>query len=118
MSKSFVQRGEVIDVLSAAAYAAGDGVLIGQLFGIAETATTASGQSFALRVAGVVRIKKDTSLAINAGDALWWVPASSGSTRPRPRSSRSELLRKRRRHRMSTSTCCSIRPRPAVVPNG
>lgn len=75
MATSLVQKGEVITVPSPGS-TAGVGLLIGQLFGIAET-TSLSGQQVALRVTGVVRIAKDTNLVISAGDVVYWVPASN-----------------------------------------
>lgn len=59
---------------TASSVAAGGGVLVGKLFGIAENdiaATTAAADA-QLRVRGVVQIKKAGSLAVAVGDTLYW----------------------------------------------
>jgi predicted RecA/RadA family phage recombinase len=61
---------------TASSIAAGVGVLVGQLFGVAESdiaATTAApAQGAELRVRGGVQIKKAASLAVGIGDVLYW----------------------------------------------
>lgn len=63
---------------TASSIAAGAGVLVGQLFGVAEkdipatTAIPAAGEGAQLRVRGVVQIAKAGSLAVGIGDALYW----------------------------------------------
>ncbi len=58
--------------------AAGGGVLVGALFGVAEldvavtTAAPAADAGAQLRVRGVVQIAKTGSLAVGIGDALYW----------------------------------------------
>ena len=58
--------------------AAGKGVLLGNIFGVAEndvaatTAAPAAGFGAQLRVRGVVQINKTGSLAVGIGDALYW----------------------------------------------
>ena len=59
---------------TAASIAAGGGVLIGKLFGVAEldipvTTVAAPAQ---LRVRGAIQIKKAGTLAVAIGDALYW----------------------------------------------
>lgn len=54
--------------------AAGKGVLVGNLFGVAENdiaATTAAADA-SLRVRGAVQIQKAGSLAVAIGDVLYW----------------------------------------------
>ena len=61
---------------TASSIAAGKGVLVGKLFGVAENdiaATTAApAQGAELRVRGVVNIAKAGSLAVAIGDTLYW----------------------------------------------
>jgi predicted RecA/RadA family phage recombinase len=63
---------------TASPIAAGTGVLVGKLFGVAENdiaATTAAPTGAAvaqLRVRGGVQIKKAGSLSVAIGDALYW----------------------------------------------
>lgn len=63
---------------TASSIAAGQGVLQGNLFGVAEmsmassSAAPAAGAGAQLRVRGVVQITKTGSLAVGIGDALYW----------------------------------------------
>jgi predicted RecA/RadA family phage recombinase len=59
---------------TSASVPAGQGVLVGNLFGVAENdiASTASAADFPLRVRGGVEIKKAGSLAVAVGDVLYW----------------------------------------------
>lgn len=59
---------------TASSVPAGGGVLVGNLFGVAEldiAATTAAANA-PLRVRGVVQVTKTGSLAVGIGDALYW----------------------------------------------
>ena len=64
----------VVSASSAASVPGGQGVLVGKLFGVAETdyASSASVQDMQLRVRGVVQIKKAGTLAVAIGDTLYW----------------------------------------------
>jgi len=70
----------VVEVLfsTGSSVPAGQGVLVGNLFGVAEldvaatTAAPAAGAGAQLRVRGVVQIKKAGSLAVAIGDTLYW----------------------------------------------
>lgn len=72
-------RQDVANVVSvafstASSIAAGKGVLVGKLFGVAETdiaATTAAAEA-QLRVRGAVQIQKAGSLSVAIGDTLYW----------------------------------------------
>ena len=63
---------------TASSIPAGQGVLVGKLFGVAEldvaatTAAPAAGAGAQLRVRGGVQIKKAGSLAVAIGDTLYW----------------------------------------------
>lgn len=72
MSKTFVQKGDVVTVIApAGGVSSGDGVLIGSLFGIA-THDAAAGAELELGVSGVWDIAADTSLVIDEGDRVFW----------------------------------------------
>lgn len=59
---------------TSASVAAGGGVLVGNLFGVAENeiASTSAAVACQLRVRGVVQITKTGSLAVGIGDTLYW----------------------------------------------
>ena len=70
--KNFVQPGDIVDIVApSGGTTSGVGVLVGQLFGIAETTATA-GNRVAIAVTGVFDIAKTSALAITAGDPLYW----------------------------------------------
>lgn len=59
---------------TSASVAAGGGVLVGNLFGVAESdvVSTSAAVDVQLRVRGVVQITKTGSLSVAIGDALYW----------------------------------------------
>ena len=81
MSK-FVRQsvGNILEVAfsTASSIPAGQGVLVGNIFGVAEldvastSAAPAAGAGAQLRVRGAVQIKKAGTLAVAIGDALYW----------------------------------------------
>lgn len=75
MMKTFVQPGDVISTAALANVAAGGGVLVGSLFGVATQAAT-TGQLVPIVVEGVVEIAKDPALVINLGDRVFWDPTN------------------------------------------
>lgn len=66
--KNFVQKGEYLEVTAPAAIASGDGVLIGDLFGVAVT-DIANGENGILSVEGVYEIAKATD--VGSGGTIW-----------------------------------------------
>ena len=78
MSKGVRQHEAAVIPVSfstASSIPSGQGVLVGNIFGVLEgpdfAATTAAAEAN-LRVRGVVNIKKAGSLAVAAGDVLYW----------------------------------------------
>jgi predicted RecA/RadA family phage recombinase len=70
--RNYVQRGDNITIPAAPRdIESGEGVLIGELFGVA-TGPVASGDSFVLLTAGVVELGKDTTSAFDLGDTVGW----------------------------------------------
>lgn len=70
--KNFVQSGDSLSLIPAAAVASGVGYLFGtSLFGVAAT-DVASGASGSFVTEGVVEIAKTSALAISVGDRLYW----------------------------------------------
>ena len=70
--QGFIQDGATLEVTAPAAVTSGVGVLVGtNLFGVA-LGDAASGALVRIRTEGVVDIAKNTSLAISAGDRVYW----------------------------------------------
>lgn len=70
--RNYVQAGEVLPLVPAAAVASGVGYLFGAgLFGVACN-DVASGATGEFRTQGVVTIGKTSALAIAVGDRLFW----------------------------------------------
>ncbi|GGL52151.1 DUF2190 family protein [Wenxinia marina] len=69
--RNFVQPGESITVTAAAAAASGDGVKLGQLFGIA-SGDAAIGEPLVLTTRGVFDMPKVSTDAFAVGDAVYW----------------------------------------------
>jgi len=59
MARNFVQEGDRLTILSTGAVAPGALVVHGQLAGIAQNRTTASGQDLTLQLSGVVEMPKE-----------------------------------------------------------
>jgi predicted RecA/RadA family phage recombinase len=69
--KNFVQQGETLTVVAPYAVSAGQGVLVGSLFGIAVN-DALIGASVEIRTEGVYEVAKTSALAISQGDVLYW----------------------------------------------
>lgn len=69
--KTYVQPGEVLDLVPGADVASGVGYLFGTLFGVA-TASVLNGATGEFITQGVVTIGKTSALAISVGDRLFW----------------------------------------------
>lgn len=75
--QNYVQKGEVITMTPTAGnVAAGQGLLVGTLFGVA-TANVAQNTPGEFITEGVVDIAKTSALEITAGSRVFWVPGSS-----------------------------------------
>lgn len=69
--KNFIQVGDQLTIPAPAAVSAGDGVLVGSLFGVAIT-SAASGADVAIRTHGVHDLPKATGQAWTLGQLLYW----------------------------------------------
>jgi predicted RecA/RadA family phage recombinase len=69
--KTFIQHGELLTVTAPAAVSSGDGVLLGNLFGIA-VADAASGASVALATEGVYLLPKLSTAVLAQGARVSW----------------------------------------------
>lgn len=69
--KNFVQKGENITVAAPAAVSSGAGVLVGALFGVANS-DAAIGENLTLATVGVFELPKVTLDAIAVGAAVFW----------------------------------------------
>lgn len=77
--KNYIQRGENITVPAPAAVASGDGVLVGALFGVANS-DAESGADLVLSTVGVFTLPKLTTDAVTVGAALYWDDANGEVT--------------------------------------
>jgi predicted RecA/RadA family phage recombinase len=66
--KNFVQNGKYLEITAAAAINSGDGVLVGDLFGVA-VADIANGENGILSVEGVYELAKATD--VGSGGTIW-----------------------------------------------
>ena len=70
--KNFIQRGDMITVTApTGGVTSGQGVLVGNLFGIAAT-TAAEGESVEIATVGVYELRKLVSAVITAGVRVAW----------------------------------------------
>jgi predicted RecA/RadA family phage recombinase len=70
--KNFIQRGDMITVTAPmGGVTSGQGVLVGNLFGVAAT-TVAEGESVEIATVGVYELPKLVSAVIAAGDKVSW----------------------------------------------
>ncbi|MEM9838535.1 MAG: capsid cement protein [Pseudomonadota bacterium] len=75
--KNFVQPGNAVTVPAPTAITSGDGVLIGELFGVAST-DAASGADVALQASGVFDLPKEaTTDTYSLGDPVEWDAANT-----------------------------------------
>lgn len=68
--KNYVQAGDAIDIIAPANITAGQGLLIGDLFGVV-LADAASGAPAVIQTEGVFTLRKATG-TINAGVRVFW----------------------------------------------
>ena len=74
--KNYVQKGENITVTAPAATTSGEGVLIGNLFGIA-AGDAAIGEDLDLVTVGVFAMPKVSTDVLAVGDLVYWDAANS-----------------------------------------
>jgi len=77
--KNYIAEGDVIQVDAPANVSSGDGVLVGQFFGIATT-TEVSGDPVQIKTTGVVDITKVSAQAWTVGAAIYWDDAADNAT--------------------------------------
>lgn len=77
--KNFIQSGAVITVPAPAAKSSGDGVLVGDLFGVAQV-DAANGANVPIVVLGVFQLPKATSQAWTVGAKVYWDNTNSNCT--------------------------------------
>lgn len=69
--KNFIQPGDVISATAPYALSAGDGALVGSLFGVASE-DAANGAAVELQVTGVFELKKLSAEAWTVGAKIYW----------------------------------------------
>ncbi len=77
--KTYVQPGNTITLIAPYAVAAGDGLLIGSIFGVA-SGTAALGESVETALTGVFDITKIGSQAWTAGARIYWDDTNKRAT--------------------------------------
>lgn len=78
--KNFVQRGEVVTLPAPYNVTSGDGMLVGNIFGVA-THSALSGAPVETNLVGAVDIKKAASQAWAIGDPIYWDPTGKVATK-------------------------------------
>lgn len=73
--RNFVQRGDTLDIVAAAAVTSGSVVIAGSIIGVSNV-DAEIGDSFALDVVGVFTLPKVSALAIAVGDKVYYDAAT------------------------------------------
>lgn len=69
--RNYVQPGNTITLIAPYDVAAGDGLLVGSIFGVA-TGNAANGETVEISLVGVFDLAKAASQAWSAGDKVYW----------------------------------------------
>lgn len=69
--KNFIQHGNTLSLAAPYALNAGDGALVGSIFGVA-SGDADNGAAVELSVTGVYTLPKTSALAISIGDRVYW----------------------------------------------
>ncbi|WP_373354079.1 DUF2190 family protein [Pseudoroseicyclus sp. CXY001] len=77
--KNFKAQGETLTFTAGAAYASGDGVVVGTIFGVAVN-DVASGEEGVLNLLGVYELPKAASQAWTVGAAIFWDESAAEAT--------------------------------------
>lgn len=77
--KNYVQRGDVIPLVAPYAVASGAGLLVGSIFGVAET-TAAISATVEAALTGVFDLAKATGTAWTQGVRIYWDDAAKNCT--------------------------------------
>lgn len=77
--KNFVQPGDCVTVPAPATVASGDGVQVGQLFGVA-AADAASGADVAIKTTGVFDLPKTSAQEWTVGALVYWTGTEATTT--------------------------------------
>lgn len=79
MSTNFVKDGHILDLTAGATVVTGGGIVVGQVFGIAQN-TISSGASGPVKVDGVHDILKATADVISQGGFVYWDNTAKNAT--------------------------------------
>lgn len=79
--RNFIQQGDIITVIAPVALSSGQGVLIGNLFGVATTDAVAGG-SLELATQGVFTLPKAANIALDACARVSWDAANNQIVAP------------------------------------
>ena len=78
--KNYVQPGKTITLAAPYAVSAGDGLLVGAIFGVA-TASATIGEAVEAALVGVFDLKKAASQAWSVGDKVYWDNTAKETTK-------------------------------------
>lgn len=79
MATNFIQKGDNVVVEAPAAVTSGDGVLVGSLFGVAQT-DAANGVEVVLCTTGVYELPKVSAQAWTVGARVYWDDGADNAT--------------------------------------
>ena len=79
MATNYRKSGRYVTVTAGAAITSGAGVLLGTLFGVAQT-TVANGEEVEISTTGEFDLNKTSAQAWTAGDAIFWDPTPGEAT--------------------------------------
>ena len=77
--QNYVADGDVISVTAPATVSSGDGVTVGQIFGVV-VADASSGATVQLKTKGVFDLAKTSAQAWSVGDGIYWDEGNSVAT--------------------------------------
>ncbi|MEL6284584.1 MAG: capsid cement protein [Pseudomonadota bacterium] len=77
--KNYIQKGDAITVPAPAAVVSGEGVLVGDLFGVA-SGDAANGSTVTLATVGVFELPKTSTDDIAVGVAIYWDDSAGEAT--------------------------------------
>ena len=79
MATNYIQNGSTVSVTAPAATTAGEGVLVGSLFGVAQE-TVANAAAVEIMTTGVHRLAKTSAQAWTVGARIYWDDSNTVAT--------------------------------------
>lgn len=79
MATNFLKNGDFVTVAAPAAISSGDGVLVGSLFGVAQT-DAESGADVEIHTRGIYTLPKTSAQAWTVGARIYWASGAGEAT--------------------------------------